>query len=91
MTPTWNDLANGERWRGVVSFIRNWVGPFDSGHGIAPKDLDLLLRAKPLNLPAAVREWYLLAANWTQHGLNVWIRPRELATCWLQPYGNLDC
>jgi hypothetical protein len=48
---------------------------------MAPAELDVILRAKPLNLPAAVREWYLLAANWNQGGLNVWIRPGVLAAC----------
>lgn len=81
MTPTWNELANGARWRGIVSFIRNWVGPFDSDQGMSLGDLNVILRAKPLNLPAAVREWYLLAAKWTEGGLNVWIRPQELTAC----------
>jgi hypothetical protein len=80
-TPTWNDLAISARWRGVVSFIRNWVGPFESVQGMAPKDLDLILRGKALNLPTAVREWYLLAANWNQGRLAVWIRAEELAAC----------
>jgi hypothetical protein len=78
---TWNDLANGARWRGVVSFIRNWVGPFDSNQGMTPDELDQILRAKRLTLPAAVREWYLLAANWNPKGLNVWFRPAELEVC----------
>lgn len=34
-----------------------------------------------LNLPSAVREWYLLAANWNQGGMNVWIRPQALTPC----------
>ena len=32
-----------------------------------------------LALPAAVREWYLLADRWSQGALNVWIGPQELA------------
>lgn len=76
---TWNTLANGSRWRGTVAFIRNWVGPFDSDLGMTPDELDLILRAKAMNLPTAVREWYVLAAKWDQEGMNVWIRPRELA------------
>lgn len=79
MMPTWDDLANGARWRGVVSFIRNWVGPFDASHGMPPEELEAILRAKRLDLPAAVREWYRLAGQWDQGGLNVWIRPGELA------------
>ena len=79
MTSTWNDLANSPRWRGVVGFIRNWVGPFDSDQGMAADQLDVILREKALILPAAVREWYLLAAHWTQGGLNVWNRPDEIA------------
>lgn len=39
----------------------------------------LIQPPKPFNLPAAVREWYLLAANWNQGGLNVWYRPEELS------------
>lgn len=78
-TSTWNNLANGSRWGGIVAFIRNWVGPFDSSLGMAPDELDVILRAKAMDLPAAVREWYVLAANWDQGGLNAWIRPRELA------------
>ena len=81
MMATWNDLANDARWRGVVTFIRNWVGPIDSDQGISPAQLDVILRAKPLNLPTAVREWYLLAGKWNQGGLNVWIHPHELAAC----------
>ena len=81
MTPTWNDLANSARWRGVVFFIRNWVGPFSSEQGMAHHELEEILRAKSLKLPAAVREWYLLAGNWNEGGLNVWIRPQALAAC----------
>jgi hypothetical protein len=81
MASTWSKLANGVRWRGVVSFIRNWVGPFDSHQGMPPKELDKILRAKSLNLPTAVREWYVLAANWNQGGIGVWIYPRDLAAC----------
>lgn len=75
----WSNLASSRRWRGVVSFIRDWVGPFNSAHGMAPEELDEVLRAKSLSLPTALREWYLLAAGWSQGGLNVWIRPQELA------------
>jgi hypothetical protein len=78
MTSTWNDLSNSERWRGVVSFIRSWVGPFNSEMGMPSKELDATLSANRLSLPTSVREWYLLAANWKQVGLNVWIRPHEL-------------
>lgn len=77
-TPTWDELADSLRWRGVVSFIRHWVGPLDSHHGMPPADLDAILDAKRLKLPVAVREWYLLATEWTQGGLNVWIHPQEL-------------
>jgi hypothetical protein len=79
MTSTWLDLANSSRWRGVVSFIRNWIAPFDSAQGMPVDKLDEVLREKGLTLPAAVREWYLLAAHWDQGGLNVWNRPAELA------------
>jgi hypothetical protein len=48
---------------------------------MAPEKLDEALRAKSLNLPAAVREWYLLAANWDHGGLSVWIRPQALTAC----------
>ena len=80
-TPTWSDLATGRRWRGVASFIRGWVGPFDSSCGMSAEELDQLLLRKSLALPAAVREWYLLAARWSQGqgALNVWIGPQELA------------
>ncbi len=81
MNSAWSQLANGARWRGVVSFIRNWVGPFDSQQGMAPKELDNILRTKSLHLPTAVREWYVLAANWNQGGLGVWIHPRDLTAC----------
>jgi hypothetical protein len=79
MTSTWNDLAISPRWRGVVGFIRNWIGPFDSDQGMAANELDVILREKALTLPAVVREWYLLAAHWDQGGLNVWKRPDEIA------------
>ena len=46
MASTWNDLANSPRWHGVVSFIRNWVGPFDSGQGMAADQLDEILRER---------------------------------------------
>ena len=78
MASAWNDLANGPRWRGVVSFIRNWVGPIDSNEGLPVDQLDAILHRKRLTLPTAIREWYLLAAKWSQRGLNVWIRPVEL-------------
>jgi hypothetical protein len=78
MTSTWNDLASSKRWSGVVSFIRNWVGPFDSDQGMAADSLDSVLPAN-LKLPAAVREWYILAANWNQGAMNVWVRPQELS------------
>ena len=81
MTSTWSDLASSPRWDGVVSFIRNWVGPFNCDQGMAPAELDVILRAKSLDLPLAVREWYLLAANWNQGRLNVWIHPRALTAC----------
>lgn len=81
MTPTWNDLANSARWRGVVSFVRHWVGAFDPVQGMAAEELDSILRAKLLIVPAAVREWYMLAANWSQGGLNVWKRPQGIAIC----------
>lgn len=74
----WNDLERSSRWRGVVSFIRNWVGPFDSAFGMVGAKLDAILAAKALKLPAAVWEWYLLAANWKQVGLNVWIHPQDI-------------
>ena len=78
MASRWNELAGSSRWRGVVSFIRNWVGAFGPDQGMLPRELDAILRAKTLNLPVAVCEWYLLAANWTPKGMNVWIHPREL-------------
>ena len=46
MTSTWNDLANSPRWRGVVWFIRNWVGPFGSDQGMAADQLDAILHKK---------------------------------------------
>jgi hypothetical protein len=79
MTTSWDELANSPRWRGVVSFVRHWVGPLGLAQGMAPAELDAILSTKRLVLPAAVREWYLLAAHWSQGALNVWIRPRELA------------
>lgn len=54
------------------------VGAFGPDRGMRSEELDAILRAKSLELPAAVCEWYLLAANWTQRGMNVWIHPREL-------------
>jgi hypothetical protein len=78
MISTWDNLANNPRWRGVVSFIRNWVGPFDSDQGMASDEFDKILRENRLTLPATVREWYLLAANWDQGGLNAWICPQAL-------------
>src|SRR5262245_27973716 len=75
--PTWSDLATGRRWRGVAS----WVGPFDSSCGMSAEELNQLLLRGSLALPAAVKEWYLLAARWShlQGALNVWIDPQELA------------
>ncbi len=81
MTSPWNELASTPRWRGVVSFAHNWIGAFDSDEGMPPDDLDSLLRTKRLKLPRTVREWYVLAANWTHGVMNVWIHPRELAVC----------
>jgi hypothetical protein len=79
MTPSWSDLANSDRWRGIVSFIRNWVGSFESDQGMSPDELEMLLELKHLMLPPAVREWYLLSANWSQGGLNIWISPQDLS------------
>jgi hypothetical protein len=45
---------------------------------MAAEELDEILLGESLALPAAVREWYLLSARWSQGGLNVWISPREL-------------
>jgi len=75
--PTWSDLATGRRWRGVAS----WVGPFDSSCGMSAEELNQLLLRGSLALPAAVKEWYLLAARWShlQGAWNVWIDPQELA------------
>src|SRR5262249_37596050 len=78
MKSTWDDLARSPRWRGVVSFIQNWVGPLDANQGIATHQLDAILHEKGLKLPTAIRDWYLLAAKWNQGGLNVWIPPQEL-------------
>jgi hypothetical protein len=47
---------------------------------MTPAELDKIVSGKPLTLPTAVREWYLLAGDWTQGGLNVWIPPQELTT-----------
>jgi len=77
--PTWSDLATDRRWRGVVTFIRDWVGSFDPACGMSAEELDEVLLRESLALPAAVREWYLLAARWSQGGLNVWISPQKLA------------
>jgi hypothetical protein len=76
--PTWSDLAIGRRWRGVASFIRDWVGPFDPACGVSAEELDEILLRGALVLPAAVKEWYLLAARWSQDGMNVWISPQKL-------------
>jgi len=77
MTSTWHNLARSERWRGIVSFIHNWVGPLDFTQGMPQNELDSVLQGKCFHLPSAVREWYLLSANWPQHGLSVWIKPQE--------------
>ena len=61
--PTWSDLATGRRWRGVASFICHWVGPFDPSCGMSAEELDEILPRESLALPAAVREWYLLAVG----------------------------
>lgn len=78
MNSTWEDLANSARWRGIVSFIRNWIGPFDSNQGIAPEELDAILRSNSITLPAVVREWYLLATKWNHDGESRWLPPEEL-------------
>jgi hypothetical protein len=97
MTSTWEGLAAAARWSGVVSFIRQWLGPFDSGAGMAAQELDVALRANALTLPAAVREWYLLAAKWNPRSLNAWVRPQDLVASdemvWLlgDAYGGDAC
>lgn len=78
-TSTWHELASSPRWRGVVAFIRHWVGPFDSNAGMSPVELDMILRAKHIHVPAAVREWNVLAANWKRDGVMVWTPPESLA------------
>ncbi len=79
MALEWNELAGGERWHGVVSFIRNWVGEIGPEQGMPAAEFEQILREKALTLPAAVCEWRLLAATWNQGGMNVWVPPRELA------------
>lgn len=79
MSSDWQILANSSRWRGIVEFIRNWVGPFDCDAGMSESTLDASLNAVGLSLPSAMREWYLLAGNLQQVGLNVWIHPDSLA------------
>jgi hypothetical protein len=39
---------------------------------MAVEELDEILVRQSPGPPAAVREWYLLAARWRQGGLNVW-------------------
>ena len=48
---------------------------------MAPESLDAILHTKGLCLPAAVREWYILASRFEQDGLGVWIRARSLEAC----------
>ena len=74
--PTWRP---GRRWRGLASFIRDSVGSFDPSCGMSAEEPDEILLRESLALPAAIREWYLLAARWSQGALNVWIGPQELA------------
>lgn len=78
MTTAWQELADSPRWRALVAFVRQWVGPFDATSGMAPERLDAVLQTRRLELPAPIREWYLLAGAWSQGGLCLWIRPSEL-------------
>ncbi|HZZ76883.1 MAG TPA: hypothetical protein VFE62_00095 [Gemmataceae bacterium] len=78
MTSEWRELATSGRWRGVVSFIGNWLVPLKAEDGMAGPELDAILAAKSLYLPPAVREWYVLAANWETPSVAVWSSPDEL-------------
>jgi hypothetical protein len=79
MTDEWDRLASTKRWRSLVTFIREWVGPFDSRHGMSNAQLQLMLSQHSFAIPSAVREWYQLSAKWDSHGQNVWIPARELS------------
>lgn len=45
---------------------------------MSSEELDARLNEEIPNLPTAVREWYILAGNWNQGGLNVWFKPEDL-------------
>ena len=72
MTIAWNELAVSPRWQGLVRFIRRWIGPFEAEQGLQPGALDKYVDHTVGRLPAAVREWYLLAGNWSSTDLSVW-------------------
>jgi hypothetical protein len=79
MTDEWDRLASTKRWRSLVTFIREWVGPFDSRHGMSNAQLQLVLSQHSFASPSTVREWYQLSANWDSHGQNVWIPAQALS------------
>ncbi|WP_345322615.1 hypothetical protein [Novipirellula rosea] len=79
MTDEWDRLANTERWRPLVAFIRNWVGSFDSRCGMSEAELHLILSRHSFAIPSAVCEWYQLSSKWDSHGQNLWIPAQELS------------
>lgn len=72
------EIAASQRWRGVVGFIENWIGPFDDSSGMDPEELNSVLHSKGISLSEAIQEWCILSANWNQCGINVWIPPSRL-------------
>ncbi len=76
---TRTEIALSNRWRGVVGFIENWIGPFESDQQTTSADLDALLGTNGPCLSEAIQEWCILTANWSQGGLNVWIPQSALA------------
>jgi hypothetical protein len=75
---TRSEIAESRRWRGIVGFIQNWIGPFGNSQGMEPAELNAILQARGLSLSEAIQEWCILAANWNQGGINVWIPPSRL-------------
>jgi uncharacterized protein (TIGR02996 family) len=52
-----------ERWRLVEEFMETWYSPLEPGDGCSQTELAAAERRLGCQLPAALREWYLLAGN----------------------------
>jgi hypothetical protein len=64
-----------DRWELVRSFVGNWHAPLLETDGVTEDDIAVAERGLGVQLPTALREWYLLAGRKTA----IWSRQDSLA------------